>query len=206
MERINNIYIHNGAIYEKIYPLDSTDKDSFTEMKIKKIFNIFKNKDKNKVVDKEILSKINEEFIKKFYFKAPYCIDIHQNDFGLHRGVSIKTNEFQYGTVEINGYKLNIDGQAIYPNTLGKYTNIKSVCGKLIYEGDIVSVPVFQGYDRNYLISKLSDNWKDIKEDYGCYGLDGSLFLIGTKSILGGCNIIGNVYKNPGLLCTLYHR
>ena len=118
----------------------------------------------------------NGEWIYGYYIKATH----HWHNHGIHEDW-IATDTIQ------NGGWCNVRGKyAVIPETVGQYTGLTDKNGNKIFEGDIVSAPIYS--------------------DIGCYPhTESKIIFVKIPEIYkmafdGNFEIIGNIHENPELL------
>lgn len=80
-------------------------------------------------------------------------------------------------------------GQEVIPSTIGEYTGLKDKNGKMIFEGDIVTMPKYGGGRHRSVVYFKN----------GKFAVDGSNYSF--KDICPkNMEIIGNIHDNPELL------
>lgn len=79
----------------------------------------------------------------------------------------------------------------VIPETVGQYTNLKDICNKDIFEGDIMRTAV-TGLTQHVGVVEFSDG------SFGLRCTDGGAYFLCFVS--GSYTIIGNIHDNPELL------
>lgn len=118
------------------------------------------------------------------------------NDRYLFRGKRVDNGEWVIGMLTKMWEQMHIitpdnenTAYAIIPETVGQCTGLKGKNGKLIFEGDIVEMPAYQGGKHKSLVYFKN----------GKFAVDGSNY--GFKDIAPrNMKIIGNYHDNPELL------
>lgn len=104
---------------------------------------------------------------------------------------------------EDNSNSPECDFVTIKPDKILQCTGLKDKNGKLIYEGDIVSVKV-QTQDFFNVEEYYSENYKGeiiFKEgEFAIRVIDTKKQPIALYYYANGCEVIGNIYENPELL------
>lgn len=89
-----------------------------------------------------------------------------------------------------------------YTETLGQNTGLKDKNSKLIYEGDIVEIMVWDDYSEDMIETKGKVYWS--KEDASFLifvSYDGEYSLNSQETFYGReIEVIGNIHENPELL------
>lgn len=101
------------------------------------------------------------------------------------------------------GMPRGIEAYEVIPETVGQSTGLKDKNGRLIYEGDIISVKI-RTQDVFNVEEYYSENYKGeiiFKEgEIAIRVIDTKKQPISLYYYANGCEVIGNIYENPELL------
>lgn len=99
-------------------------------------------------------------------------------------------NAFIYYICDIDGYSMEI----FNTKTIGQYTGLCDKNGTKIFEGDILSAHLDDGYPENETILEV------VWHNNGWYGKNGKFFDDFDNGFEKYFEVIGNIHDNPELL------
>lgn len=109
------------------------------------------------------------------------------------RGKNRYRKEWLYGNlVQYKDGSYGIDGVPVDPDTVGQFTGLLDKNGKEIYEGDII---LQQGYSGKKPMLVRFEHGAFITGEHS-----GSSTAIRPMLIQKRCEVLGNIYDNPGLI------
>lgn len=136
-------------------------------------------------------------------FKFRY---VFTKDFGGKTGICYKMPIFNLDTITDENFNKIVKSYIDYDYKLismEQSTGLRDKNGKLIYEGDIISVKI-QTQDAFNVEEYYSENYKGeiiFKEgEFAIRVIDTKKQPISLYYYANGCEIIGNIYENPELL------
>lgn len=132
----------------------------------------------------------------------------------LFRAKSVNTNEWIKSMTIANGtikrkernFYFEIAPEKfteVIEKTIGQFTGFKDKNGNEIFELDIINFQKHKGYNLNSFVAKVI--WCESDGAWG-YEINGYEYLFCSADelqhdILNHCQIIGNVFDNPELMC-----
>lgn len=96
--------------------------------------------------------------------------------------------------VSITKRLMGIETWQVEPETVGQYTGLKDKNGVKIFEGDILSAHLDDGYPENETMLEV------VWHNNGWYGKSGKFFDGFDKGFEKYFEVIGNIHDNPELL------
>lgn len=118
----------------------------------------------------------------------------------LFRGKTVCDGDWVYGGITWNPSKKEVfihtewDEGKVIPETVGQYTGLCDKNGTKIFEGDILSAHLDDGYPENETILEV------VWHNNGWYGKNGKFFDDFDNGFEKYFEVIGNIHDNPELL------
>lgn len=118
----------------------------------------------------------------------------------LFRAKTVCDGDWIYGGITWNPSKNEVfihtkwDEGKVIPETVGQYTGLCDKNGTKIFEGDILSAHLDDGYPENETILEV------VWHNNGWYGKNGKFFDDFDNGFEKYFEVIGNIHDNPELL------